>query len=149
MDRPASKAAGLGESKHNGTSTTSMIVSTARRIRAGSSPTDTPALTSSTCAPAATCARASERTREKSPAAISSASFLRPVGLIRSPIITKGRSGLMITVLLLDERIVSIEIAPKIFLQKIIQFTTGYFDINASLPAGVFCNYFGYANSAG
>ena len=51
-----------------------------------------PALTSSMCAPAATWASASASTRLKSPAFISSASSLRPVGLIRSPIMTNGRS---------------------------------------------------------
>src|SRR5579883_3506289 len=51
-----------------------------------------PALTSSMWAPAATCARASASTRLKSPAAISAARILRPVGLMRSPIMTKGRS---------------------------------------------------------
>ena len=56
-----------------------------------------PALTSSMCAPAATCASASASTVLKSPAFISSASCLRPVGLIRSPIITNGRSKPMTT----------------------------------------------------
>ncbi len=50
-----------------------------------------PAFTSSICAPASTWARASTITVEKSPAFISSASFFRPVGLMRSPMITNGR----------------------------------------------------------
>ena len=59
---------------------------------AGSSARGIPALTSSMCAPAATWARTSRSTRLKSPAFISSASALRPVGLIRSPMMTNGRS---------------------------------------------------------
>ena len=59
---------------------------------AGSSASGMPAFTSSMCAPAASCARASASTRLKSPAAISAARILRPVGLMRSPIMTKGRS---------------------------------------------------------
>src|SRR5207253_792940 len=59
---------------------------------AGSSASGMPALTSSMWAPAATCASASASTRLKLPAAISAARILRPVGLIRSPIMTKGRS---------------------------------------------------------
>ena len=43
-------------------------------------------------APASTWASASRSTRLKSPAFISSARSLRPVGLIRSPMITNGRS---------------------------------------------------------
>src|SRR5579863_3588655 len=59
---------------------------------AGSSASGMPAFTSSMCAPAASCARTSASTRLKSPAAISAARILRPVGLMRSPIMTKGRS---------------------------------------------------------
>ena len=72
-----------------------------RRI-AGSSASGMPALTSSMCAPAATCAIASASTRLKSPFFISSASSLRPVGLIRSPIITKGRSNPITTSLVAE-----------------------------------------------
>src|SRR5579862_11322 len=59
---------------------------------AGSSASGMPALTSSMCAPAASCASVSDSTRLKLPAAISAASTLRPVGLMRSPIMTNGRS---------------------------------------------------------
>ena len=59
---------------------------------AGSSASGMPALTSSICAPASTCAIASATTVSKLPAAISAARALRPVGLMRSPITTNGRS---------------------------------------------------------
>ena len=56
-----------------------------------------PALTSSMWAPASTWASASRSTRLKSPAFISSASSFRPVGLMRSPMSTNGRSKPMTT----------------------------------------------------
>src|ERR1700730_16646329 len=65
---------------------------TARARIAGSSANGMPALTSSMCAPASTWARASASTRLKSPAAISAARILRSVGMMRSPMMTKGRS---------------------------------------------------------
>ncbi len=52
----------------------------------------TPALMSSIVAPAATCSSASLMTVSKLPACISAASFLRPVGLMRSPMTQKGWS---------------------------------------------------------
>ncbi|MNL51742.1 hypothetical protein D3C87_1748640 [compost metagenome] len=52
----------------------------------------TPALTSSIVAPAATCSKASLMTVSKLPSIISAASFLRPVGLMRSPMTQKGWS---------------------------------------------------------
>src|ERR1700722_15066608 len=64
---------------------------------AGSSASGMPALTSSMWAPAATWASASAVTRVKSPAAISAARILRPVGLMRSPMMTNGRSKPMTT----------------------------------------------------
>ena len=64
---------------------------------AGSSASGMPALTSSMWAPASTWASTSRSTRLKSPAFISSASSLRPVGLIRSPMMTNGRSKPMTT----------------------------------------------------
>jgi hypothetical protein len=62
----------------------------------------TPALTSSMVAPAATCSSASLRTVSKLPSTISAASFLRPVGLIRSPITQKGWSKPMAISLVAD-----------------------------------------------
>src|SRR5439155_689827 len=51
-----------------------------------------PPFTWSMWAPAAACAWASERTRSITPSFISAARTLRPVGLMRSPMITNGRS---------------------------------------------------------
>ncbi len=58
-----------------------------------SSTSGMPALTSSMSAPASIWATASAVTVESSPARSSSANFLRPVGLIRSPMMQNGRSG--------------------------------------------------------
>ena len=94
---PASSAATIEESIDSGTSVidcTSWIV--LARI-AGSSASGMPAFTSSMCAPAASCASVSDSTRLKLPAAISAARILRPVGLMRSPIMTNGRSKPMTT----------------------------------------------------
>ena len=57
----------------------------------------TPALTSSMVAPACTCSIASFFTVSKLPSTISAASFLRPVGLMRSPMTQKGWSKPMTT----------------------------------------------------
>src|SRR4051794_3944570 len=74
----------------------------------GSSVIGMPALTSSICAPAATWPSVSEVTRVKSPAAISAASSLRPVGLMRSPITQNGRSKPMTTSLVAELMTVSV-----------------------------------------
>src|SRR3569833_1900548 len=87
----------MEESMDRGTSVMDCTNCTALARIAGSSASGIPALTSSIWAPAAICALASDSTREKSPAAISAARILRPVGLMRSPIITKGRSKPMMT----------------------------------------------------
>ena len=75
---------------------------------AGSSASGMPALTSSIMAPAWTWARVSRSTVEKSPAAISAASFLRPVGLMRSPMTQNGRSKPMTTVFVAELTTVSV-----------------------------------------
>ena len=59
-------------------------------------------------APASTWASVSLSTVEKSPAAISAASFFRPVGLIRSPMMQNGRSKPMTTVLVAELITVSV-----------------------------------------
>ena len=59
-------------------------------------------------APASTWASASRSTVEKSPAAISAASFFRPVGLMRSPMMQNGRSKPMTTVLVAELTTVSV-----------------------------------------
>ena len=55
-----------------------------------SSTSGMPALTSSTSAPASICASVSTVTVERSPARNSSANALRPVGLMRSPMMQNG-----------------------------------------------------------
>ncbi len=75
---------------------------------AGSSASGMPALTSSMWAPAATCASTSRSTRLKSPAFISSARALRPVGLMRSPMMTNGRSKPSTTSRVAELRTVSV-----------------------------------------
>ena len=57
-----------------------------------------PALTSSTSAPAATWACVSVTTVERSPLRSASANTLRPVGLMRSPMMQNGCWGPMTTV---------------------------------------------------
>ena len=68
----------------------------------------TPALTSSSSAPAATCSSASFFTVSKLPATISAASFLRPVGLMRSPITQNGWSKPITTSLVAEVITVSV-----------------------------------------
>ena len=79
---------------------------------AGSSASGIPALTSSICAPASTWAIASATTVSKLPAAISAARALRPVGLMRSPITTNGRSKPSTTSFVGDESTVSVTRPP-------------------------------------
>src|SRR5688500_1941244 len=74
----------------------------------GSSVIGMPALTSSMWAPAATWARSSASTRLQSPVAIPAASRLRPVGLLRSPMMTKGRSKPITTSLVAELMTVSV-----------------------------------------
>src|SRR6266550_4647973 len=96
------------ESMQIGTSVTSLTAWIAATSRAGSSMPGTPALTSSIWAPASTWAIASALTRSITPAVISAARTFRPVGLIRSPMITNGRSIEMTTSLERERSTVSI-----------------------------------------
>src|SRR5207245_8701986 len=82
----------IEESMQIGRSVMSITAWIAATSSAGSSTAGMPAFTSSMWAPAAACACASDRTRSITPSFISAARTLRPVGLIRSPMITKGRS---------------------------------------------------------
>ena len=66
---------------------------TARSMAARWSMPGTPILTSSMSAPASAWARASFLTETKLPAWISSRIFFRPVGLMRSPIMTGANPG--------------------------------------------------------
>src|SRR5450759_215752 len=82
----------IDESMQIGTSVTSTTALIAATSSAASSSCGMPALMSSMWAPAATCAMASARTRSIRPSFISAASTFRPVGLMRSPMITNGLS---------------------------------------------------------
>src|SRR5579862_2296612 len=92
---------------HSGASTASWAATIIARSSSASSTSGMPALMSSMSAPSATCARASATTRVRSPLRSSSAKALRPVGLIRSPMIVNGPSELIVTVLDRERTIVS------------------------------------------
>src|SRR3954447_25543910 len=77
-----------------------------------SSTSGMPALTSSMSAPASVCAIASAVTVDRSPPRSSSANALRPVGLMRSPMMQNGCSGPIVTVLDRDCRTVSMRLVP-------------------------------------
>src|SRR4051812_2241931 len=84
-------------------------------IRARSSASSTsgmPALTSSMSAPASVWAIASAVTVDRSSLRSSSANRLRPVGLMRSPMMQKGCSGPIVTVLDRECRTVSMRLVP-------------------------------------
>ncbi len=105
--RPRAPRRSTSRSRAAGRSATGRAGSSWRRI-AGSSASGIPALTSSMWAPASTWASTSRSTRLKSPAFISSARSFRPVGLMRSPMITNGRSKPMTTSRVAEQRTVSV-----------------------------------------
>src|SRR3954468_20558870 len=78
----------------------------------GSSTSGMPALTSTMSAPASVCAIASAVTVDRSPPRSSSANVLRPVGLMRSPMMQKGCVGPIVTVLDRECRTVSMRLVP-------------------------------------
>src|SRR4051812_6740389 len=80
--------------------------------RSASSTSGMPALTSTMSAPASVCAIASAVTVDRSPPRSSSANVLRPVGLMRSPMMQKGCSGPIVTALDRDSRTVSMRLVP-------------------------------------
>src|SRR3954451_15410378 len=85
-----------------------------RIICASSSASSTsgmPALTSSMSAPMAICASASSITRSRLPSRNSCANALRPVGLMRSPMMQNGLSIAIVTVLDRDCRTVSTRVS--------------------------------------
>ena len=96
VSRPILSAEVTELSMHSGMSQIDWTISSVWRISGGSVSLGftavTPALTSRMWAPAAICASASLITVSKLPACISAASFLRPVGLMRSPMTVKGLS---------------------------------------------------------
>src|SRR3954451_18211480 len=77
-----------------------------------SSTSGMPALTSSMSAPASVWATASRGTVDRSPPRSSSAKTLRPVGLMRSPMMQKGCVGPIVTVLDRECRTVSMPLVP-------------------------------------
>ncbi len=95
------------ESMQIGMSAVSCTSRSMRASRSASSTSGMPALTSRRSAPAATWASVSAATVERSPARSSSAKALRPVGLMRSPMMQNGLSEPMTTVLLRDWMTVS------------------------------------------
>src|SRR3954464_3890222 len=80
--------------------------------RSDSSTSGMPALTSTMSAPASACAIASPVTVDRSPPRNSSANVLRPVGLMRSPMMQKGCVGPIVTVLDRECRTVSMRLVP-------------------------------------
>src|SRR5581483_1814263 len=95
------------ESITSGSSVSPCTSGTARRINSTSSASGSPTFTSSMSAPPATCCSTSVSMRERSPCCSSAWNFLRPVGLIRSPITQNGLPGPITTVLDGDSRTVS------------------------------------------
>ena len=93
---------------HSGTSTAACAATIIAFSSSGSSTSGMPALTSSMSAPPATCAAASAPTRDRSPSRSCCAKTLRPVGLMRSPMIVNGPSALIVTVLDRERMTVSI-----------------------------------------
>jgi hypothetical protein len=77
---------------HSGRSVCSWMSVSIFASSSASSTSGMPALTSSMSAPASTCDSTSTITVERSPPRSSSANFLRPVGLMRSPIKQNGWS---------------------------------------------------------
>src|ERR1700704_474117 len=80
------------------------------RISSISSASGSPTLTSSMSAPPAICCATSISMRERSPCCSSAWNFLRPVGLMRSPMMQNGRSGPITMVLDDDSRTVSTQL---------------------------------------
>src|SRR3954471_820430 len=111
-DSPASSASMTEESMQIGRSVAAWTVRSICCSSSASSTSGMPALTSSMSAPASVCAIASAVTVDRSPPRSCSANALRPVGLIRSPMMQKGCSGPIVTVLDRDCRTVSMRLVP-------------------------------------
>src|SRR4051794_9312013 len=110
--RPASSASMTDESMQIGRSVALWTTCSMFCSSSASSTSGMPALTSSMSAPASVWASASTVTVERSPLRSASAKTLRPVGLMRSPMMQKGCSGPMVTVLDRDSRTVSMRLVP-------------------------------------
>src|SRR3954464_12980090 len=100
------------ESMQIGRSQASCTVRSMFCSSSASSTSGMPALTSSMSAPASVWAMASAVTVDRSPPRSSSANVLRPVGLMRSPMMQKGCVGPIVTVLDRECRTVSMRLVP-------------------------------------
>src|SRR3954447_11764466 len=100
------------ESMQIGRSDTSCTAPSICCSSSASSTSGMPALTSSMSASASVWAIASAVTVERSPLRSSSANVLRPVGLMRSPMMQKGCVGPIVTVLDRECRTVSMRLVP-------------------------------------
>src|SRR4051794_26546752 len=109
---PASSASTTEESMQIGRSVAFWTACSMFWSSSASSTSGIPALTSSMSAPASVWATASAVTVDRSPPRSCSANALRPVGLIRSPMMQKGCSGPIVTVLDRDCRTVSMRLVP-------------------------------------
>src|SRR5215471_17766723 len=102
----------MEESMHSGRSVRPWMSLTARTISSASSTSGAPMLTSRTMAPPATCWATSISTRDRSPSRSCCWKTLRPVGLIRSPIMQNGSPGPITASRLADDRTVRIAGGP-------------------------------------
>src|SRR3954468_24226652 len=109
---PASSASTTEESMQIGRAVAFWTTCSMFWSSSASSTSGIPALTSSMSAPAAVWAMASALTVDRSPPRSSSAKTLRPVGLMRSPMMQKGWSGPIVTVLDRECRTVSMRLVP-------------------------------------
>ena len=93
---------------HSGRSVSPWMSLTAATISSVSSASGAPMFTSRTMAPPASCWATSISIRDRSPRRSWSWKILRPVGLIRSPMMQNGCCGLITTSREADRRTVSI-----------------------------------------
>src|SRR5690242_16183976 len=98
----------IEESMHSGRSVRRWMSLTACTMSSASSTSGAPMLTSSTMAPPATCCATSISTRDRSPSRSCCWKILRPVGLIRSPMMQNGSPGPITVSRLADDRTVCI-----------------------------------------
>src|SRR3954470_22210075 len=109
---PASSASTTEESMQIGRSVAFWTTCSMFWSSSASSTSGIPALTSSMSAPASVWATASAVTVDRSPPRSCSAKALRPVGLMRSPMMQKGCVGPIVTVLDRECRTVSMRLVP-------------------------------------
>src|SRR3954468_20111853 len=109
---PASSASTTEESMQIGRAVAFWTTCSMFWSSSASSTSGIPALTSSMSAPASVWATASAVTVDRSPPRSCSAKALRPVGLMRSPMMQKGCVGPIVTVLDRECRTVSMRLVP-------------------------------------